>query len=269
MRARPGSSRARPQAGRAGAGLDRPHHRILRAQPTARFRAHRRRLPAGWWSMRRVPLDAIPDLSRHAGDRLLALGPQPRHHRGPGHLSDRHRDARARRKVKAVRGFSDFGYSYVYIIFEDGTDIYWARSRTLEYLAGVLPRLPQGVRTELGPGRHRRRLGLSVRAGGHSRASTAWRDLRSLQDWYLRYHLQVRAGRGRSRAARRLRAAVPGQRGSQPLQAYGIPISKVVEAVRGGNNDVGGAAGRVRRRRVHGARARLCAVRATTSRRSC
>jgi AcrB/AcrD/AcrF family len=53
--------------------------------------------------------------------------------------------------VKAVRGFSDFGYSYVYIVFEDGTDIYWVRSRTLEYLSGVLQRLPQGVTTELGP----------------------------------------------------------------------------------------------------------------------
>ncbi len=53
--------------------------------------------------------------------------------------------------VKAVRGFSDFGYSYVYVIFEDGTDIYWARSRTLEYLSGVLSNLPQGVKTELGP----------------------------------------------------------------------------------------------------------------------
>jgi len=53
--------------------------------------------------------------------------------------------------VKDIRGFSDFGYSFVYIIFEEGTDIYWARSRTLEYLSGVLPRLPQGVTTELGP----------------------------------------------------------------------------------------------------------------------
>ena len=54
-------------------------------------------------------------------------------------------------KVKDVRGFSDFGYSYVYIIFEEGTDIYWARSRTLEYLSKIQSRLPQGVQTELGP----------------------------------------------------------------------------------------------------------------------
>jgi Cu(I)/Ag(I) efflux system membrane protein CusA/SilA len=52
-------------------------------------------------------------------------------------------------KVRDIRGFSDFGYSYVYVIFEDGTDIYWARSRTLEYLSNILPRLPQGVQVEL------------------------------------------------------------------------------------------------------------------------
>ena len=54
-------------------------------------------------------------------------------------------------RVKSVRGFSDFGYSYVYIIFEDGTDIYWAQERVQKYLAAILPRLPQGVRTEIGP----------------------------------------------------------------------------------------------------------------------
>ena len=54
-------------------------------------------------------------------------------------------------RIKAVRGFSDFGFSYVYVIFEDGTDIYWARSRTIEYLSKILPRLPEGVQTELGP----------------------------------------------------------------------------------------------------------------------
>src|SRR5512133_1128057 len=91
--------------------------------------------------------------------------------------------------VKAVRGFSDFGYSYVYIIFDEGTDIYWARSRTLEYLSSVLPRLPQGVKTELGP--DATGLGwvfqyvLVDRSGTHSLA-----DLRSYQDWHLRYFLK-------------------------------------------------------------------------------
>jgi Cu(I)/Ag(I) efflux system membrane protein CusA/SilA len=91
--------------------------------------------------------------------------------------------------VKAVRGYSDFGYSYVYVIFEDGTDIYWARSRTLEYLSSVLPRLPQGVKTELGP--DATGLGwvfqyvLVDTSGKHSAA-----ELRSYQDWYLRNYLK-------------------------------------------------------------------------------
>src|SRR5215813_7433380 len=104
----------------------------------------------GWWSMQRVPLDAIPDLS----DTQVII--YSRWDRSPdlveaqvtypivtAMLGAPH--------VKAVRGFSDFGSSFVYVIFQDGTDIYWARSRTLEYLSGVLPNLPQGVKPELGP----------------------------------------------------------------------------------------------------------------------
>src|SRR5918994_447217 len=92
-------------------------------------------------------------------------------------------------KVKVVRGFSDFGYSYVYIVFDEGTDIYWARSRTLEYLSAVLPRLPQGVNTELGP--DATGIGwvfqyvLYDTTGKHDLA-----QLRSVQDWFLRYQLQ-------------------------------------------------------------------------------
>ena len=89
-------------------------------------------------------------------------------------------------RVKAVRGVSDFGYSYVYVIFEDGTDIYWARTRTLEYLASVLPTPSRRRDAELGPDA----TGLGwvsstsswTRSGTHSLA-----ELRSVQDWYLRY----------------------------------------------------------------------------------
>jgi len=87
--------------------------------------------------------------------------------------------------VKAVRGFSDFGYSYVYVIFDDNTDLYWARSRTLEYMSSVLAHLPDGVKTEIGP--DATGLGwvfqyaLVDTTGKHSLA-----DLRSYQDWYLR-----------------------------------------------------------------------------------
>ncbi len=142
-------------------------------------------------------------------------------------------------RVKSVRGFSDFGYSYVYIIFEDGTDIYWARSRTLEYLSAVLPRLPEGVKTELGP--DATGLGwvfqyaLVDKSGKQSLA-----DLRSYQDWYLRYYLKAVPGVAE--------VAPIGGFGKQyqvnvdpnRLQAYGIPISRVVEAVQRGNKEVGG-----------------------------
>ncbi|HAA03715.1 MAG TPA: CusA/CzcA family heavy metal efflux RND transporter, partial [Syntrophobacteraceae bacterium] len=105
---------------------------------------------AGWWSMQRVPLDAIPDLS----DTQVII--YSRWDRSPDIIEDQVTypivtAMLGAPKVKAVRGLTDFGYSYIYVIFEDGTDIYWARSRTLEYLSGVLPRLPEGVRTELGP----------------------------------------------------------------------------------------------------------------------
>jgi len=83
-------------------------------------------------------------------------------------------------KSKVVRGFSFFGVSFVYIIFEDGTDIYWARSRVLEYLNAAARKLPTGVTPTLGPGRHRRRLGLSVRLQSNNMSLA---DLRSLQDW--------------------------------------------------------------------------------------
>src|SRR6059058_2639018 len=105
---------------------------------------------AGIWSMLNVPLDAIPDLS----DTQVIV--YSRWDRSPDIMEDQVTypvvtAMLGAPRVKAVRGFSDFGYSFVYIVFDEGTDIYWARSRTLEYLSSVLPKLPQGVKTELGP----------------------------------------------------------------------------------------------------------------------
>src|SRR2546428_5957387 len=105
---------------------------------------------AGWWSMRHVPLDAIPDLS----DTQVIV--YSRWDRSPDIVEDQLTypivtAMLGAPRVKAVRGFSDFGYSYVSIVFEEGVDIYWARSRTLEYLSGVFSKLPQGVNTELAP----------------------------------------------------------------------------------------------------------------------
>src|SRR4051795_1688932 len=105
---------------------------------------------AGWYSMQNIPLDAIPDLS----DTQVIV--YSRWDRSPDIMEDQVTypivtSMLSAPGVKTVRGFSDFGYSYVYAIFDEGTDIYWARSRTLEYLSGVLSRLPEGVKTELGP----------------------------------------------------------------------------------------------------------------------
>ena len=192
---------------------------------------------AGWWAMNSIPLDAITDLS----DTQVII--YSRWDRSPDIMEDQVTypivsAMLGAPKVKDVRGFSDFGYSYVYIIFEDGTDLYWARSRTLEYLSKILPRLPQGVNTELGPDA----TGVGwvfqyalVDSGGHDLA-----QLRSVQDWYLRYHLQSVPGVAEVAPlggfVRQYQVNVDPNR----LAAYGVPISKVVAAVRGGNNDVGG-----------------------------
>ena len=103
---------------------------------------------AGLWAIKNISLDAIPDLS----DTQVII--YSRWDRSPDIMEDQVTypiisSLLGVPKVKDIRGFSDFGYSYVYIIFEDGTDIYWARSRTLEYLSNILPRLPQGVNVEL------------------------------------------------------------------------------------------------------------------------
>jgi Cu(I)/Ag(I) efflux system membrane protein CusA/SilA len=193
---------------------------------------------AGWWSMQNIPLDAIPDLS----DTQVIV--YSRWDRSPDIIEDQVTypivtAMLGAPKVKAVRGFSDFGFSFVYIIFDEGTDIYWARSRTLEYLSPVLGKLPQGVATELGP--DATGLGwvfqyaLVDKSGRHDLA-----ELRSLQDWYLRYHLRSVPGVAEVASlggfVRQYQVSVDPNR----LRAYGVPISKVVEAVRGSNNDVGG-----------------------------
>ena len=193
---------------------------------------------AGWWSLRTIPLDAIPDLS----DTQVII--YSRWDRSPDIMEDQVTYPIVSAmvgapKVKDVRGFSDFGYSYVYIIFEDGTDLYWARSRTLEYLSKILPRLPTDVKTELGPDA----TGVGWVFQYALVDQTGRRDLaelRSLQDWFLRYQLQAVPGVAEVAPlggfVRQYQVNVDPNR----LAAYGIPISKVVAAVRGGNNDVGG-----------------------------
>ena len=190
------------------------------------------------WTMRRIPLDALPDLS----DTQVIV--YSRWDRSPDILEDQvtypiTTALLGAPRVKAIRGFSDFGYSFVYVIFEDGTDPYWARTRVLEYLSKITAQLPQGVRTELGPDATSVgwvfQYALVDRTGQHSSD-----ELRSFQDWFLRYALQAVPGVSEV-------ATVGGQvRQYQitvnptALASYRLPLDAVIQAVRRGNNDVGG-----------------------------
>lgn len=192
----------------------------------------------GAWAMIGMPVDATPDLS----DTQVII--YSRWDRSPDIIEDQVTypivtAMLGAPKVKTVRGVSDFGYSYVYVIFEDGTDLYWARSRALEYLSGVQSRLPEGVKAELGP--DATSLGwvyqyaLVDTSGKHSLA-----QLRSYQDWSLSYYLRSVPGVAEVAPVggytRQFQVNVDPNR----LQAYGIPIRRVVEAVRSGNEEVGG-----------------------------
>ncbi|PYP84586.1 MAG: CusA/CzcA family heavy metal efflux RND transporter [Blastocatellia bacterium AA13] len=193
---------------------------------------------AGIWSVRNTPLDAIPDLS----DTQVIV--YSRWDRSPDIIEAQVTypivtSLLGAPKVKDVRGISDFGYSYVYVIFEEGVDIYWARSRTLEYLSKSLASLPKEVKTELGPDATGVgwvfQYALVDRTGKHNLA-----ELRSLEDYYLRYHLQTVPGVAEVAPlggfVRQYQVNVDPNR----LQTYNITIDKLVSAVRGGNSEVGG-----------------------------
>jgi len=192
----------------------------------------------GLYSLSTIPLDAIPDLS----DTQVIV--YSRWDRSPDIVEDQVTypivtAMLGAPKVKAVRGFSDFGYSYVYIVFDEGTDVYWARSRTMEYLSGVLPRLPQGVRTELGP--DATGVGWVFQ---YALVDTTGRrsldELRSYQDWYLRYYLKALPGVAEVAPLGGFVRQYQVQVDPNRLRAFNLPIAKVLDAVRSGNNDVGG-----------------------------
>ncbi len=190
------------------------------------------------WSMRNIPLDAIPDLS---DTQVIIFS---RWDRSPDIIEDQVTypivtAMLGAPQVKAIRGFSDFGFSYVYVIFRDGTDIYWARSRTLEYLSKIIPRLPEGVRTELGPDATGVgwvfQYALVDTTGQHD-----LQELRTFQDWYLRYHLQSVPGVAEVASlggfVKQYQITIDPNR----LLAYNIPLTTVIEGIRKGNQEVGG-----------------------------
>jgi len=192
---------------------------------------------AGLWSMNRIAVDALPDLS----DTQVII--YSKWDRSPDIIEDQVTypiitSLLGAPKVKAIRGFSDFGYSYVYVVFDEGTDLYWARSRVLESLSKTQSSLPQGVKTELGPDATGVgwvfQYALVDKSGKHSLA-----DLRSLQDWTIRYQLQSVPGVAEVASlggfVRQYQITVDPNK----LAAYRIPLMEVMEAVRGSNNEVG------------------------------
>jgi Cu(I)/Ag(I) efflux system membrane protein CusA/SilA len=188
--------------------------------------------------MQDIPLDAIPDLS----DTQVII--YSRWDRSPDIVEDQVTypivtAMLGAPKIKAIRGFSDFGFSYVYVIFQDGTDIYWARSRTLEYLSKILPRLPEGVRTELGPDATSvgwvYQYSLVDKTGQNDLA-----QLRTFQDWYLRYQLQAVPGVAEVASVGGFQKQYQVNVDPNALVAFNIPLATLVQAIRDGNNDVGG-----------------------------
>jgi Cu(I)/Ag(I) efflux system membrane protein CusA/SilA len=189
-------------------------------------------------TLREIRLDALPDLS----DTQVII--YSRWDRSPDLLEDQVTypivtALLGAPGVKDIRGFSDFGYSFVYVVFKDGTDIYWARSRVLEYLSKIQPRLPEGVRTELGPDASGLgwvfQYALVDRKGQHSPD-----QLRAIQDWHLRYAVQAVPGVAEVASVggfvRQYQVTVDPNR----LAAYGLPLQTVVEALRRSNGEVGG-----------------------------
>ena len=192
----------------------------------------------GIYTLRSVPVDAIPDLS----DTQVIV--YSRWDRSPDIIEDQVTypivaALLGAPKIKVVRGVSDFGFSYVYVIFEDGTDLYWARSRVLEYLSKIQPLLPAGVRTELGPDA----TGVGwvfqyVLVDESGRLSSA--ELRALQDWNVRYRVQAVPGVAEVAAfggfVKQFQVTVEPSR----LRAFDLSIADVVDAVRKSNQEVGG-----------------------------
>ncbi|MCF6256098.1 MAG: efflux RND transporter permease subunit [Gammaproteobacteria bacterium] len=196
----------------------------------------------GWgiFSLLRTPLDAIPDLSD-----LQVIIKTSYPGQSPEVVEDQvtYPITTAMLSVPgtiAVRGFSFFGDSYVYVIFEDGTDIYWARSRVLEYLSQVASNLPDTAKPQLGPDATGvgwiYQYALVDRTGNHDLS-----QLRSLQDWFLKYELQTVAGVSEVATVGGMVKQYQVVLDPNKLRVYGIPLETVNRAIRRANQEVGGS----------------------------
>ena len=193
----------------------------------------------GIWSLSRTPLDAIPDLSdvqviiktTYPGQTPQVVEDQVTYPLTTAML--------AVPGAVTVRGYSFFNDSYVYVIFEDGTDLYWARSRVLEYLSQVAPTLPDGAAPALGPDATGvgwiYQYALVDRTGQHDLS-----QLRSIQDWFLRYELQTIEGVSEVATIGGMVRQYQVIADPDRLRAYGIPLSHVRMAIQRGNQETGG-----------------------------
>jgi Cu(I)/Ag(I) efflux system membrane protein CusA/SilA len=193
---------------------------------------------AGIMAMRSMPLEAIPDLSDVQVIVRTDFAGQ-----APQIVEDQVTYPIASEMLKVpgagtVRGYSFFGTSFVYVIFDDGTDLYWARSRVLEYLSGIQGRLPDTAEPSLGP--DATGLGwvyqyvLVDTTGTRSLA-----DLRSYQDWYLRYQLTAVPGVSEVASVGGFEQVYEVTVDPTKLRGFGVPVTRVMEAIRASNEDVG------------------------------
>ncbi|HTF65908.1 MAG TPA: CusA/CzcA family heavy metal efflux RND transporter [Edaphobacter sp.] len=194
---------------------------------------------AGIWSLKRVPLDALPDISDVQVIVHTGWAGQP-----PDVIEDQVTypivtSLLAAPHVKAVRAQTMFGDSYVYVVFEDGTDLYWARSRVIEYLQQISGRLPESVHPVIGPDATGAgwvyEYAIVDKSGKLSLA-----DLRSLQDWHLRYALATVPGVAEVATIGGYVRQYQVQLDPNKLLAYGIPLSTVIDKVKMSTNEVGG-----------------------------
>ncbi len=193
----------------------------------------------GAYSLTRTPLDAIPDLSdvqvivktTYPGQAPQVVEDQVTYPLTTAML--------AVPGATNVRGYSFFNDSYVYVIFEDGTDLYWARSRVLEYLSQVAPTLPDSATTALGPDATGvgwiYQYALVDRTGGHDLS-----ELRSIQDWFLKYELQTIEGVSEVAAIGGMVRQYQVVADPERLRAYSIPLARVRAAIERGNQESGG-----------------------------
>jgi len=191
----------------------------------------------GIWALKNIPVDAQPDLS---DVQVIIFTEYPG--QGPQIVEDQVTYPMTTKMLsvpfaKVVRGYSFFGFSMVYIIFDDGTDIYWARSRVLEYLSSLQKDLPNGVAPTLGP--DATGLGWVYQYVLQSDKRDL-QELRSIQDWFLRYELSALPGVSEVASIGGFVKQYQVNIDPNKLASFGIPLSKVKMAIKGSNNDVGG-----------------------------